>query len=98
MREGVNLITGAEVDAVNLVNNIAQQITADHTVLHAFEDVGNDFALTAFFTCTGQTAQVREQTHATTTVWTDSHILVDKRQQFITRDAIVPCGPVAPAV
>jgi hypothetical protein len=38
----------AEVDAVDLVDDVAQQVAADHAVLHALEDVGHDLALAAF--------------------------------------------------
>jgi hypothetical protein len=37
------------VDAVDLVDDVAQQVAADHAVLHALEDVGDDLALAALW-------------------------------------------------
>ena len=56
MREGVDFLAGVEVDAVDLVDDVAQQIAADHAVLHTLEHVCNDFALAAFFTLARQGA------------------------------------------
>ncbi|MOA62110.1 hypothetical protein D3C78_1874280 [compost metagenome] len=46
----MDFLAGTEVDAVDLVEDLAQQVAADHAVLHALEDVGDDLALAAFFT------------------------------------------------
>jgi hypothetical protein len=61
VREGVDFFAGAEVDAVDLVDDVAQQVAADHAVLHALEDVGDDLALAAFFAA-GQAAQIGRRT------------------------------------
>ena len=42
--ERVQLVAGGEVDAVELVDDIAQQVAADHAVLHALEHGGDDIA------------------------------------------------------
>jgi hypothetical protein len=49
------------VDAVDLVDDVAQQVAADHAVLHALEDVGHHLALAALLALAGQAAQVGEQ-------------------------------------
>ncbi|MNF99292.1 hypothetical protein D3C84_821850 [compost metagenome] len=54
----MDFFAGAEVDAVDLVKNIAQQVAADHTVLHALENVGDDLTLATLLSCSCQTAQV----------------------------------------
>jgi hypothetical protein len=98
VREGVDFFAGAEMDTVNLVNDVAQQVAADHAVLNALEDVGHHLALAAFFAFAGQAAQINEQTLAATAIGTHCLFLTDEGQQFVAGDAILPCGPVAPAV
>ena len=46
----------AEVDAVDLVDDVAQQVAADHAVLDALEDVGHHLALAALLAAAGQPA------------------------------------------
>jgi len=79
MRQGVNLFAAVEMNAVDLVDDVTQQKAADHAVLHAFEHVGDDFALTAFFTFASQAAQIGKQAFAALTVRTDGFVLVDER-------------------
>jgi hypothetical protein len=86
------------VDTVDLVDDVAQQVAADHAVLHALEDVGDHLALAAFFAFAGQAAQIGEQTLAATAIGTHCLFLVDEGQQFVAGDAILPGCPVAPAV
>ena len=40
----VQLVAGGEMNAVELVDDIAQQVAADHPVLHALENGGDDIA------------------------------------------------------
>ena len=98
VREGVDFLARAEVDTVDFVDDIAQQIPADHAVLHALEHVRDDFALAALFSVAGQAAQVGKQTLADRAIDTDGRFLADERQQFITGDTVITGGPVAPAV
>ena len=42
--QGVQLVAGGEVDAVQLVDDIAQEVAADHPVLDALEHGGDDIA------------------------------------------------------
>ena len=58
--EGVQLVAGGEVDAVELVDDVAQQVAADHPVLHAAEDGGNDLAPVVAVGA-GEGAQVTEK-------------------------------------
>ena len=97
VRQRVDLFGGAEVDTVDLVDDVAQKVTADHSVLHALEHVGNDFALAAFLANARQSAQVREQPFADTAVHTRSGFLANESQQFVAGDAIVARSPVTPA-
>jgi hypothetical protein len=65
VREGVNLLAAAEVNAVDLVDDVAQQVAADHAVLHAAKHIGDDLALAAFLAAAGQAAQYGEQARPT---------------------------------
>jgi hypothetical protein len=98
VREGVDLFAGAEVDAVDLVDDVAQQVAADHAVLHALEDVGDDLALAALFALAGQAPQVGEQPLAACCRRRAPWLLIDEGQQFVAGDAVLAGGPVAPAV
>ncbi len=86
------------MNAIDLVDDVTQQIAADHAVLHAAEDVGNNLALTAFLAAAGHTAQVREQARAARAVGTVAFILVDESQQFVATEAVLAGGPITPAV
>ena len=44
MAEGVDLVAAGEVDAADLIDHVAQQITVDHPVDRAFENRGDDIA------------------------------------------------------
>ena len=86
------------MDSVDLVDDVAQQVAADHAVLHALEHVGDDFALATFFAFSGQAAQVGKQAHADVAIDALGGFLAYEGQQFVTRDAVLPCCPVTPAV
>jgi hypothetical protein len=58
------------MDAVDLVDDVAQQVAADHAVLHALEHVGDDFALAALLAFAREAAQVGEQALAGAAVGT----------------------------
>ena len=98
MREGVDFFAGVEVNAVDLVDDVTQQIAADHAVLHTLEDVGDDFALAAFLAFARQCAQVGEQALPKAAVGAVRVLLANEGQQFVAGDAVFACGPVAPAV
>ena len=98
VRQRVGFFAAAKVDAVDLVDDVAQQVAADHAVLDALEDVGHHLTLAALGTLPCQTTQVGEQAFATGAVGAHRHILADEGQQFVTGDAVRACGPVAPAV
>ena len=62
--ERVNFFGRREVDAVDLVDDVAQQIAAFHAVLHAFEHLGNHLAPGVPLALLGQPAQIFEQAGA----------------------------------
>ena len=85
------------MDAVELVDDIAQQVAADHPVLHPAKHRGNH--LTPIITVrTGQGAQVSEQAHAAFAVGSCGFLVVDEGEEFVAGDAVGLCGPIAPAV
>ena len=99
----VQLIAGGEMDAVEFVDDIAQQITANHAVLHTFEHGGDD--ITPVVTVgTGKRAQVTEQARPALgfavnwPLWHHSFLVVDEGEQFIAGDAIGLSGPISPAI
>lgn len=94
----MNLFAGRKVDAADLVDDVTQQVTADHAVLYALEHVGNDFSLAAFLPFTSQRAQVRKQPFADAAVRASRDLLTDERQQFVAGVPVVARGPVTPAV
>jgi hypothetical protein len=95
--QGVQLVAGGEMDAVELVDDVAQQVAADHPVLHAAKHGGNHIpAIVAVGT--GERAQVTEQPHALLAIRQGAFLLVDERQQFIACDAVGFGSPIAPAV
>ena len=60
MAEGVDLVAAGEVDAVDLVDHVAQQVAVDHPVDRAVEDRGDDIAPVAAVGAL-QAAQIGEQ-------------------------------------
>src|SRR5690606_8566261 len=98
VREGVDLLARVEVNAVDLVDDVAQQVAADHAVLHALEHVGDDLALAALLPAAGQPAQVGKEAGAARAVGAVAFVLVDEGQQFVAGEAVLACGPVAPTV
>ena len=97
----VQFIAGGEVDAVELVDDIAQEVAADHAVLHPAKDRGDDIAARvsgASRVGTGEGAQVAEQAGALLPVGQGTFLLVDEGEEFIAGDTVGLGGPVAPAV
>ena len=101
----VQLVAGGEMNAVELVDDIAQQVSADHAVLHALEYGGYDIAPSVRDTCrigTGQQAQVAEQTRSALGFSVgprqSTFFVVDESEQFVTGDAVGLSRPIAPAV
>jgi hypothetical protein len=96
--ERVQFVAGGEVDAVDLVQQVAQQIAVDHPVLHALEHGGDHVA--AFVAMGGrEAAQVGEQPGTLCPIRAGGVlVLVDVGEQFVARDAVGLRCPVAPAV
>jgi hypothetical protein len=95
--ERVQLVAGGEVDAVELVDDVAQQVAADHAVLHALED-GRNHIPTVVAVGTGERAQIAEQTRTLIAVGSGGFLVVDEGEEFVTCDAVRLGGPVAPAI
>ena len=85
------------MDAVQLVDDVAQEVTADHPVLHALEHGGDDIAPVVAVGA-GEGAQVAEQAGALFAVGAGGFLVVDEGEQFVAGDAVGLGGPVAPAV
>ena len=97
MAEGVDLVAAGEMDAVDLVDDVAQQVAVDHPVDRAFEDRGDDVAPVAAVGAL-QAAQIGEQAGAFRAVGADGFFVVDEGDQFVAGDAVWLRSPVAPAV
>ena len=77
----------SEVDAVDLVDDVAQQVAADHAVDDAPEHGGDDVAPVAAVGAL-QAAQVGEEARALGAVGADGFLLVDEGEQFVAGDAV----------
>ena len=95
--QGVQLVAGGEVDAGDLVDDVAQEVAAHHAVLDALED-GGDHVPAVVAVRAGQAAQVGEEPGAALAVGAGAFLLVDEGEQLIAGDALRVGGPVAPAV
>ena len=73
----VQLVAGGEMNAAELVDDIAQQVAADHPVLHALEH-GGDHVAPVVAVGTRQCAQVTEETRAFLAARQRSLLIVDK--------------------
>jgi hypothetical protein len=95
--EGVQLVARGEVDAVDLVDHVAQQVAAAHAIVHAAED-GRDHVAAVVAVGAGEPAQVGEQPRPPGTVGAGAFLGVDEGQQLVAGHAVGPGRPVAPAV
>ena len=95
--EGVELVAGGEMDAGDLVDDVAQEVAADHAVLDALEDRGDDVAAVVAVG-TSEGAQILEQAGAALAVGADGFIVVDEADEVLAGDAVGLGGPIAPAI
>jgi hypothetical protein len=95
--EGMQLVAGSEMDAVEFVDDVAHQVAADHAVLHTSKHRGNHIPAVVAVRV-GERAQVTEQARALLAVRQGAFLLVDEGQQFVPGDAVGLSGPIAPAV
>jgi hypothetical protein len=77
--ERVQLIVGGEVNAVELVDDVAQQVAAHHPVLHAAKHRG-DHVTPIVAIGTGELAQITKETFALRAIRPRRLFVVDKRQ------------------
>ena len=85
--ERVQLVAGGEMDAVDLVDHIAQQVAVDHAVMRAFENGGDHIAPVVAVGAL-QAAQIGEQTRALCAIGPNGFFIVDEGDQFVAGDAV----------
>ena len=85
------------MDAVHLVDDVAQQVAALHAVVDAAED-GGDHVAAVVAVGAGELAQVGEEARTTGAVGPGALVLIDEGEQLVAGDAVGPRRPVAPAV
>ena len=98
MAQGEHLLLRQEVDAVHLVDHVAQQVAGDHVVRDAGEHGRDHLAPPAVSVAAAKPAQVGEQPRSLLAVREHGLFLVDERQEFRAGDAVFLGRPVAPAV
>ena len=86
-----------EVDAVDLVDDVAQQVAALHAVVDALEDGGDHVAPVAAVRAL-QSGAGRRTGPGPRAVGPDRFVVVDERDQLVAGDAVLLRRPIAPAV
>src|SRR5659263_140869 len=87
----------SKMDAVDLIDDIAQKITIDHAVDSTPENRSNNIpSVTAI--STPKVPQISKQTRAACSIWYYSFIIIDKRNEFIPCYAVLFRCPVPPSV
>jgi hypothetical protein len=94
----VDLVGRGEVDAVDLVDHVAEEVAAGHAVDDAGEDGRDDQPAAPGPVAAVKGAEVGEQAAALRAVGAGAFLVVDERQQLRPGDAVLLGGPVAPAV
>jgi hypothetical protein len=95
--QGVDFFGGGEVDAVDLVEDVPQQVARLHAVADAGEDAGDHVAAVVAVGAL-QAAEVGEQPRAIAAVGPGRFLVVDERGQLLAGDGVVPGRPIPPAV
>ena len=85
------------MDAVNLVDNVPQQVTRSHAVIDALENRG-DHVATIIAVRTRQAPKIGEETIALSSVWPDRFVLIDKGKKFVPCDSVRLSCPVPPTI
>src|SRR5271165_6190923 len=93
----MQLIARREVDTADFVDDIAEQITALHTIIDALEDGRDDIAPVVTVRA-GELAQICEQALPALSVGAPAFILIDERKQFVAGHPLRVGGPIAPPV
>ena len=97
MAQGVDFLAGGEVDAVDFIDDIPEQVAADHAVEDAAEDPGDDIPTVAAVAAL-ETPEIGEEAGAFGAVRAHGFVLVDEGDEFITGDAVLLGGPIPPAI
>ena len=97
MAEGMDFFRRVEVDAVDQIDDIAEQIAGNHAVLDAAEDVG-DHVAAAIAVLPLQGPEVGEQPRPLLAVRPHGLVVVDELDEFVAGDAVLLGGPIPPAI
>src|SRR5207244_3856476 len=95
--ESVQLLAAGEVNLVDLVDDVPQQVARVHPIDGALED-GGDHVAPVTLSRTLERTEVGKQPRTAGAAGTGSVVVVDEGDQVVAGDAVVVCGPVAPAV
>ena len=98
MAQREHLLLRQEVDAVHLVDHVAQQVPGDHVVRDTGEHGRDHLAPPAVAIAAAKSAQVGEQPRTLLSVREHGLFLVDERQKFRAGDAVFLGCPVAPSI
>src|SRR4030042_3941832 len=85
------------MNAVNLVDDVPEEVAADHAVCTPLKNSGNNIAAVASI-CTLKTSQIRKESWAFCPIGTHCLFIVNKSSQLVTSDAIFFCSPIPPSV
>lgn len=85
------------MNAVDLVDDVAEQVAIVHSVDRAPKHGRDDVAPVATLG-SAQRAQVRKESCALRAVGTAALLLIDERDQLVASDAVFLRGPILPAV
>src|SRR3990172_11252388 len=83
--------------SVHLIQNVAEQIAVQHSVVKTFKDRCNNISPIASV-CALKRAEICKKAGAAFAVRAFCLIVIDKGNQIVAGDAILFCSPVAPAV
>src|SRR5439155_26560976 len=79
------------------VDDVAQQVAADHPVLHTAKN-GRDDLAPVVTVRTGQCAKIAEKASAFLAVGQSGFFVIDEDEEFVARDAVGFGSPIPPAV
>ena len=80
--ERVELLARVEVDAVDLVDDVPQQIAVLHPILDAAED-GRDHVAPVAAVCALQAAEVGKEAGPSRAIWTHRFLIVDEGDELV---------------
>ena len=94
----MNLLGGGEVDAVDLVDDVAQKVAVDHTIDRTAKDCSNDVT-PVVDTGSLQVAQVGEESRTARAIGPYGFFVVDESDEVVACEhGVGVVGPITPAV